>query len=393
MLFSRRFTWNLENNAHAQALAERRAAELPVLDLTESNPARAGFAWAPDKLAAALAHSENTTYHPDPRGLPQARRAVADYYRAHGTAVPPEHIHLTASTSEAYGWVLKLLTNPGDTVLTPAPSYPLFQFLAAMECVSANPYPLVFSDGHWRVDAAALEAAVTPQTRAIFCVSPNNPTGSAAGDADREVLRSVARRHGLALVVDEVFLDFGADGAAMPTWAGEAEVPLFVLSGLSKVSLLPQLKLGWMVTAGPQAWRTEALARLDFIADTYLSVNTPVQLAAAELIREAAPLRDALNRRVSANEQTLRTWCSASGHGLRLLPREAGWYSLVELPRGVQEEAMALDLARRDGVSVHPGYFYDIPSGESPHWVLSLITPEATLAAALPALEQALRRH
>jgi aspartate/methionine/tyrosine aminotransferase len=408
MHISKRFTWNLENNALARALAERRAAGLPVLDLAESNPARAGFSWDAAELAAALSHPENSAYNPDPRGLPQARLAVADYYREHGAVVPPERIHLSASTSEAYGWVLKLLTDPGDAVLTPAPSYPLLQFLAAMECVSANPYPLVFADGHWRVDAEALEAAVTPTTRAIFCVSPNNPTGTVADAADREVLRAVARRHGLALVVDEVFLDFGAGNAAvpesgsgvsplynapLPTWAEEAEVPLFVLSGLSKVSLLPQLKLGWLVTAGPETWRAAALERLDFIADTYLSVNTPVQYAAGAFISGALPLRDALNRRVAANERVLREWCATGEHGLRVLPREAGWTALVELPKGINEEALMLDLARRDGVSMHPGYFYDLPSGMAPHWVVSLITPEAVLAEALPRLAGGLRRH
>jgi aspartate/methionine/tyrosine aminotransferase len=393
MQFSNRFIWNLENNALSRALDERRAVGLPVLDLAESNPARAGFSWDADALATALSCPGNTTYNPDPRGLPQARRAVADYYRERGSEIAPERIHLAASTSEAYGWVLKLLTNPGDAVLIPAPSYPLFQFLVAMECVAANSYPLVFADGRWRVDAAALEAAVTPQTRAIFCVSPNNPTGTVADAADREVLRSVARRHGLALVVDEVFLDFGADGGAVPTWAGETEVPLFVLSGLSKVSLLPQLKLGWLVTSGPEKWQAEALARLDFIADTYLSVNTPVQNAAGVLIAGALPLRGALNGRVAANERTLREWCAASAHGLRVLPREAGWTALVELPRGINEEALVLDLVRRDGVSMHPGYFYDFPEALSPHWVISLITPEAVLGAALPRLDEALRRH
>ena len=393
MHFSERFTWNLESNALTRALAERRAAGLPVLDLAGSNPANAGFSWDPAALAVALSHPGNSAYNPDPRGLPDARRSVSGYYHERGADVPPERIHLSASTSEAYGWVLKLLTNPGDAVLTPAPSYPLLQFLAAMECISANPYPLVFTGGRWRVDTAALEAAVTPNTRAIFCVSPNNPTGTVSDAADRAALRAVAQRHGLALVVDEVFLDFGADGNAVPTWANEAEVPLFVLSGISKISLLPQMKLGWLLTAGPEAWQRAALAQLDFIADTYLSVNTPVQNAAEVLISDATPLRDALNRRVSANEQTLRQWCTGSAHSLRLLPREAGWSAVVELPRGINEEALVLDLARRDGVSMHPGYFYDFPPAMAPHWVISLITPEAVLNAALPFLDTALRRN
>ncbi|MDR2844980.1 MAG: pyridoxal phosphate-dependent aminotransferase [Puniceicoccales bacterium] len=398
--FTRRFTWNIENNALSQALAARRASGLPVLDLTESNPTRAGFAWAPDALAQALTAPANTAYEPEPRGLAATRQHVADYYRERGAAVSPEQIHLTASTSEGYGWVLKLLTNPGDAVLVPTPSYPLLQFLAALECVGTVPYPLAHDNGRWLVDAAALEAAVTPATRAIFCVSPNNPTGSVLDGTDRAVLRDVARRHRLALVVDEVFLDFpntgdATNGAApvASTWAQEDSVPLFVLSGLSKVALLPQVKLGWLVTAGPAHWRAEALARLDFIADTYLSVGAPVQNAAAALFAQSGEARAALLRRVAANERTLRAWCAASAHGVRLLPREAGWYALVTLPRGVDEEAVALDLVRRDGVAVHPGYFYDMPERMGPHWVISLIAREADLAASVPSLEQALRRH
>ncbi|MDR2862974.1 MAG: pyridoxal phosphate-dependent aminotransferase [Puniceicoccales bacterium] len=392
-MFSSRFTWNLDTNALTQAVAGRRTAGLPVLDLTESNPARAGFAWPPEVLAAALSSADNTAYAPDPRGLPATRQAVSGYYRERGAAVSPEQIHLSASTSESYGWVLKLLTNPGDAVLTPAPSYPLLQFLAAMECVRAVPYPLRYDNGHWRVDAAALEAALTPRTRAIFCVSPNNPTGSVLDERDRAVLRDTARRHGLVLVVDEVFLDFPAQGEVARTWADEAETPLFVLSGLSKVALLPQLKLGWLVTTGPEAWRTEAIARLDFIADTYLPVNTPAQHAAGEVLARAGTLREALRRRTNANEQTLREWCSRSAHGVSLLARDAGWSAVLELPRGILEEAAVLDLARHAGVLVHPGYFYDMPDDGPPHWVISLIVPEPVLAAALPLLEAALRRH
>ncbi|MDR2430209.1 MAG: pyridoxal phosphate-dependent aminotransferase [Puniceicoccales bacterium] len=394
-MFTQRFVWTLENNALAQALSERRAAGAPVIDLTESNPARVGFAWEPEVLGAMMASASNCHHEADPRGLPLARRAVADYYRGHGVAVAPEQIHLAASTSEGYGWLLKLLTDPGDNVLVPVPSYPLLGFLAALECVSVVPYPLSHdgAGGGWHVDVRALEDAVTPRTRAIFCVTPNNPTGSVLSAADREALRCVALRHGLALVVDEVFLDFGADGRPVASWAGETRAPLFVLSGLSKVALLPQLKLGWVVTAGPPQWRGDALARLDFVADTYLSVNAPVQNAAAALLGRAPVLRAALLRRIGANELALRAWCAAGGHGVRVPARQAGWHALVALPRGVDEERLALDLARRDGVGVHPGYFYDIPGCMGPHCVVSLIVREAELAVALRALDAALRRH
>lgn len=395
-MFTDRFTWSLDENPLTAALRARREAGAAVLDLTAANPTRVGLAWAPDVLGAALAHPAGVAYDPDPCGMRSAREAVCGHYRdAHATAVAPEDLVLTASTSEGYGWLIKLLTNPGDTVLAPAPSYPLLEFLGAMECVRVATYPLVARAGGWRVDEAALDAAVTPRTRAILVVNPNNPTGSVPDAADRAALRRVALRHGVPLVADEVFLDYPAGdapaGAPPRTFADEVEAPVFVMSGFSKIAALPQVKLGWIAVAGASRFRREAMRRLEFVADTYLSVNTPVQLAAPAIFAGAEPLRARIRARCDANARRLADWCATSGHGVAPAPREAGWYACLRLPRGVGEEAATLDLIRREGVSVHPGHFFGFPPEEA-WWVLSLLTPEPVFTAALPALDRTLRR-
>ncbi len=392
-MFTDRFTWSLDENPLTLELRARRESGAPVLDLTAANPTRAGLAWEAAALGRALSHPAGVAYDPDPRGMASARAAVSAYYReSHATAVAPEDLVLTASTSEGYGWLLKLLTNPGDTVLAPAPSYPLLEFLGAMECLRVATYPLVARAGGWRIDEAALDAAVTPRTRAILAVNPNNPTGSGLDDADRAALRRVALRHGVPLVVDEVFLDYPAgDAARVRTFADEAEAPAFVMSGFSKIAALPQVKLGWIAVAGAPAFRREAMRRLEFVADTYLSVNTPVQLAAPAIFAGATAVRAEIRARCDANFAKLAAWCATSGHGVSLAAREAGWYACLRLPRGVGEEAATLDLIRREGVSLHPGHFFGFPPAEA-WWVISLLAPEPVVDAALPALDRTLRR-
>ncbi|MDR1498309.1 MAG: pyridoxal phosphate-dependent aminotransferase [Puniceicoccales bacterium] len=393
-MFSRRIDWNTAKNALTNAAEKRRQAGLPLADLASANPTRDGFAWAPETLASAFANAENRYYLPCPQGVAAARESIAAYYATHAAAVSASQIHLCASTSEGYAWVLKLLADPGDQVLAPAPSYPLLQFLAEMECVTIAHYPLVLQNGCWRVDAAALKAAITPRTRAIFCVSPNNPTGSTFDAQERAFLREIALQHGLVLIVDEVFIDFAAaDRAPLSSWAGETEAPLLALNGLSKLALLPQIKLAWIATAGPPDWRHTALKNLDLIADTYLSTSTAAQNAAPFLLQHAPFARAPLLQRINANEQTLRDWCASSPHAPHVLPREAGWTAMLALPNGVDEEAASLDLIKRGGVIVHPGYFYDTPHGFPPCWVVSLTAPETAFAAALAAMHDTLQRH
>ena len=264
--------------------------------------------------------------------------------------------------------------------------------------METRPYPLHFEDARWRVDAQALESAVNPRTRAILCVSQNNPTGSVLDVGDRAALRRVAALHGLALIVDEVFLDFAEtkdtlEREVLPSWAGEGEVPLLALGGLSKLALLPQMKLAWIVTAGPESWRKEALKRLDFIADTYLSVNTPSQNALGTWFSQSASRRQAVFRRMDANTEQLRAWCSGNPHGIRLLEREAGWTAILELPRGVSEEKFVLYLAKQEGILIHPGYFYDMPASMPSSCIVSLISREQDLSAALPLIAEALKHH
>ncbi|MDR2513395.1 MAG: pyridoxal phosphate-dependent aminotransferase [Puniceicoccales bacterium] len=397
-MFTRRFTWELEENAYTQAMAARRKSGLPVFDLTIANPSQAGFVWSCEELSQSLVNSENSFYAPEPRGLLEARKHIAQYYHGHSADVLPEQIHLTASTSEAYSWVLKLLTDPGDEVLVPVPSYPLLEFLAALECVETRSYSLRLKDACWRVDAQALEAAVSPRTRAILCVSPNNPTGSILSAEDRDILRRVALRHGLVLIVDEVFLDYeknSDDFSATPlsSLAGEDKVPLLALGGLSKLALLPQMKLAWIVTAGLESWREAALKRLDFIADTYLSVNTVSQNALGIWFGQSPILRHIVQQRLYANEKLLRAWCCGNPHGVRLLEREAGWSAVLELPRGITEEKFVLYLAKHAGVFIHPGYFYDMPVAMPPVCVISLISREQELSQALPLIDEALKHH
>ena len=388
-MFSSRLSFADTTNALSKAKAKRLAAGQPLLDLSDSNPANAGFAWSAADLGPLLRRDGIQRQDPNPLGLASARTAISDYYSSRGARVPVDQLFLTASTSEAYSWIFKLLCNPGDEVLVPAPSYPLLEVIAALEGVTLRPYQLVQLAGEWVIDAATL--SVNRQTRAILCINPSNPTGAFVGRRDRDVLRGFALKHGLALVCDEVFLDYPAEGTVSPgTWVGESQVPMVVLSGLSKVALAPQLKLGWVVTAGPADFIREAGRRLEHIADAFLSVNTPVQLAAVDLLRRAEPLRAAVRARVAQNEAALRAWAAACGQPCSVLPRPAGWSAILALPPGVAEERLLLR-GVEEGVWAHPGYFYGMPAS-TPCVVLSLLTNPDAFSQGLAALDRALRR-
>ncbi len=378
-MFSSRLDWSVEANALSRAVDERRASGAPILDLTASNPTAAGLPYPAAEITAALGDERSVHYTPDPCGLVEARRAVSAYYGERGHTVDPERLVLTASTSEAYGWLFKLLADPGDELLVPHPSYPLFDFLAALESVRLRPYTLGF-DSAWHLDLAAVRAAIGPRSRAILLVNPNNPTGSFIRREELSALATLAVEHDLALISDEVFSDyaFAPDAERVETLVDEERALTFCLSGLSKVVGLPQLKLGWICVAGPPAARAAALQRLELIADTYLSVGAPVQHAAARLLGLRSTVGAAIAGRTRASLAAAAA--AVRGTALGLLPVEGGWTATLRMPATRTDEAWAIDLLRQDGVLTQPGYFYDFPFEDRAYLVVSLLTPPELLA-------------
>ena len=372
-MFSSRLNTSAEVNRITRRLGELRAAGRSILDLTESNPTRAGIAYPAAEIARLLSDARALTYEPEPAGLPAAREAVARYYAERGESVGPGSILLTSSTSEAYAWLFKLLADPGDEVLVPRPSYPLFEYLAALESVRVVPYPLVYHSA-WAIDLDSLRGAINPRTRAIVVVNPNNPTGSFLKRDEYETLATLCRAHDLAIISDEVFSDYALteDPRRIPTLAAAEDVTTFALSGLSKIAGLPQIKLGWMVVNRP-----EAMARLEFIADTYLSVSTPVQWAAAGLLALRESIQGQIRARLRHNLQTLQAQFGPDSP-MRVLHVEGGWYAVVQVPRIRSEEEWTLDLLERNQVLVQPGFFYDF-EGEA-FLVVSLLTPETVFS-------------
>jgi alanine-synthesizing transaminase len=371
-VFSSRLHWSLPPNRLSALLAQKRQSGVQVLDLTESNPTRVSLAYPQTEILAALADASALRYHPAPRGLDTAREAVAGYYRDRGTQVSGGNILLTASTSEAYAYLFKLLANPGDEILAPRPSYPLFEFLAGLESVNIRQYPLRY-DGVWHVDFDALERAITPRTRGIVVVNPNNPTGSFLKRAELDRLDSLAAEHGLAILSDEVFRDYSFDEGVdrVSTLTGDRRALTFSMSGLSKIAGLPQMKLGWIVASGPN--RGAALDALDLIADTYLSVSTPIQVALPRLLELSSGIMEQIRQRTASNLARLRE--TVHGSAATLLRTEGGWYAVLQVSRTRSEEEWALKLLDESAVLVQPGFFFDFES--EAFLVLSLL-PEPT---------------
>jgi alanine-synthesizing transaminase len=372
-LFSSRSSVDLAPNALALALARARAEGRRVLDLTESNPTRAGIPYARDAILAALASPSSLVYEPAPFGLDTTRDAVARDLFPQGCRVDAGRVVLTASTSEAYSFLFKLLCDPGDEVLVPVPSYPLFEHLARLEHVHAVPYRLAY-DGSWHVDLDSARAATTARTRAVIAVSPNNPTGSYLKLAELSALAAL----GLPIVSDEVFAGYPL--RADPTRARSAldatGAPLvFALGGLSKLAALPQMKLAWIVLGGDDALVAAALARLEVIADSFLSVGTPVQHAAKALLASRDAAESAIRDRTRANLVAVRE--RAAGSATSVLDVEGGWYATLRVPRTRSEQQWALDLLEQDGVHIHPGHFFDFES--EAYLVVSLLTPPDAL--------------
>jgi aspartate/methionine/tyrosine aminotransferase len=357
-MLSRRLPPHAEVNALTRALARRRGAGAPVLDLTQSNPTHAGFAYPPD-LLRDLATAAALRYEPRAAGLRAAREAVARDQSRRGADVDPEQIVLTASTSEAYSWLFKLLCNPGDTVLVPRPSYPLFDHLTSLEGVHACPFALDYH-GRWAIDFSAFDVA-PDSTRAVILVSPNNPTGSYASADEVDRVARACRARGWALIVDEVFADYRLDAEQPLTdIAARVEVPAFTLGGLSKTVGLPQVKLGWIIVGGAAPQRADALAGLELIADSFLSVSTPVQVAAVDLLDRGAAIRLQILDRVRGNLEALRV-LTRSFSACEVLRVEGGWSAVIRVPATRSEEQLVLDLLEQEGILVYPGYFFDFP--------------------------------
>ena len=380
-MFSRHTAWTAGPGPLDAALAALEHAGIPVLDLTVSNPTALGFTY-PDPLYRQLVDERSAHYDPASLGLHSARRAVADYYARRGARVDPDAVGLCASSSEAYTYLLALLCDPGDAVLVPQPGYPLLRVIAELAHVELVPYPLLY-DGTWSIDQVGLEHALAaaPRARALVVVAPNNPTGNYLAPAELRALDAALAARDIALLVDEVFWDYPLVPGPHPSPAlGPRDALTFILSGLSKVAALPQLKLAWWLALGPPALVAAAMARLELVADTYLSAATPVQLALPGLLAAAPAMQARIIARCRHNLDRLRDTCQ--GTALTVLELEAGWTALLRLPavHDLDDAAWALLLLRRGHVLTQPGHLFDL--GDPPRLAVSLITPEPEFAAA-----------
>jgi alanine-synthesizing transaminase len=374
-MFSRRTGWKLTPNRFTEAQLEFGRAGREPLDLTLSNPTRAGLPYDSESILASLSQRDALDYDPQPKGLVRARQAVGSYYREQsgGFEIDPESVVLTTSTSEGYSYIFRLLCNAGDEVLVPKPSYPLFEFLADLEDVTLTPYPLLYDHG-WQIDFHSLRQAVNARTRAIVVVHPNNPTGSYVSERERESLNILCGEHGLALIVDEVFLDYPHDSARRNSFATNHKALTFTLSGLSKISGLPQMKLAWALTTGPKDKVAAAMERLEVIADTYLSMNAPIQLAADVLLEQRKVIQPVLLDRVRTNLAELDRRLAQQKICQRL-EVEGGWYAVLRVPVTQSDEDLAIAILNQASVLVHPGHFYDFSSDG--YLIVSLLTPPA----------------
>ena len=376
-LYSRRLPWSFFPNPLARLVQEKRRASGTLLDLTISNPTEVLPQYPHTRISEAYASIHDFTYNPHPLGSEAARNEIVRLYREHEIALTTDRIALTASSSEAYAMLFKLLCNPGDEVLVPVPSYPLFEYLAALECVRAVPYRLAY-DGNWFIDFASLRDNLSPQSRAIIVVNPNNPTGSFLKAAELIDLLDLARERDMTIISDEVFMDysFGNHPHRVLTLAGQDSTLIFCLNGLSKMAAMPQMKLGWIVISGPAEDTRAACEHLELLLDTYLSVNSPVQAALPALLSIGADNRLALKQTIDANRRTLNSMLA--DQPVQALHTEGGWSAILQLPCIDSEEVWIMSLLQEQNVLVQPGYFFDMAS--EPYAVISLITPEDIFA-------------
>jgi alanine-synthesizing transaminase len=375
-MFAKRTNWNLEPNRLSAALAAHRAAGKPLLDLTISNPTECGFRYDEDTILDSLRNPAALKYEPNPRGIVAAREAVKRYYAERGAVVSSDDIFLTTSTSEAYSYVFRTLCDPGDEVLIPEPSYPLFEFLADIQDVRLVRYPLVYDYG-WQIDFHNVKQSFTPRTRAIIVVNPNNPTGNYCKPEEMRKLNEICAAQGVAIIADEVFLDFALGGDRQATFASNSGALTFTMSGLSKICGLPQMKAAWLVVGGPESLKKDAVARLEVIADTYLSMNAPIQWALPTLLGQRREFQKQLMTRVKENLAELDRQLARQKSCGRL-EVEGGWNAVIRVPAMSSDEELALELLAARGVYVHPGHFYDFPS--KGYLVVSLITGKSEFA-------------
>ncbi len=375
-MFAERTNWNLAGNRLSEALVRHRASGRRLLDLTASNPTECGFEYDSGAILAALRHPAALRYEPNPKGLESARLAVTEYYSARGTTISADDIVLTTSTSEAYSFVFRLLCNPGDELLIPAPSYPLFGFLADIHDVKLVRYSLVYDHG-WQIDFHSLQQAITPRMRGVIVVNPNNPTGHFVKEQELAKLNELCAASRMALIADEVFLDFALRDGKPLTFAGNPRALTFAMSGLSKISGLPQMKMAWVIVSGPAELKRQALERLELIADTYLSPNAPVQLATPALLQQRHGFQKKLMTRVRRNLAELDRQLVAQKACTRL-ELEGGWYAVLRVPVVQSDEDLAIALLDTKDVYVHPGHFFDF-AGDG-FLVLSLIAREEEFA-------------
>lgn len=378
--FAQRTSWNLSRNRYTKMLEEHRRSGRELLDLTASNPTTVGLRYREDELLQALAHRGALTYEPQPKGILSAREAIAAYYAERGSHVSPDDLILTTSTSEAYSFVFRLLCNPADALLAPAPSYPLLDFLADLQDVKLVSYDLVYDHG-WQIDLHSLQTATDHvqgaggKCRAVLVVHPNNPTGSYVKAHEAEQLRRICTANEVAIVADEVFLDYSLVQTPALTFSANNDVLTFTLSGLSKISALPQMKIAWIAVSGPDLLKVEALRRLEVIADTYLSMNAPVQLAVRVMLEERHRVHRQLMYRMRENLAEMDSQLGAQKLCQRL-EIEGGWYAVLRVPVTGSDEDLAVRLLQETDVLVQPGHFYDFPA--EGHLVLSLITEQQT---------------
>jgi alanine-synthesizing transaminase len=369
-MFSQRTTWKLTPNKYTRALEEIRASGEQLIDLTVSNPTECGLEYDSATILRAFQNENSLAYEPQAKGLLAARQELARYYRDdHKVPVNPESLVLTTSTSEAYSYVFRLLCDPFDEILVPKPSYPLFDFLGDLQDVRLIPYVLQYAHG-WFIDFELLLRGLTPRTRAILVVHPNNPTGTYVKPEEMARLNAFCRERNVALIVDEVFLDYRLTSEPRKTFAANHDALTFTLSGLSKIAALPQMKVAWVATSGPDSLTRAALERLEIIADTYLSLNSPVQWAFPELLAQRRKMQPQLQDRVRTNWTRLKA-LTAGKRCCEVLDAEGGWYAVLRIPGEASDEDLAIEIMQKEHVLVHPGHFYDFPSGV--YLVVSLI--------------------